>query len=90
MKLARRHKATLSAVFRRPVSGTIRWQDIEALFVALGAEVEEREGSRVAVIFPGEMPAVFHRPHPSSTTSKGAVSAIRQWLERLGYIPWRV
>ena len=89
MSLSRKHNATLQAIFRRPVSGTIRWKDIEALFVALGADIEEREGSRVAVIFPGQMPAVFHRPHPSPMTDKGAVNVIRQWLERLGHAPVR-
>ena len=87
MAINRKHKATLKAVFRRPVSGTIRWADIESLLQALGAEIEEREGSRVAVIFPCQMPAVFHRPHPSPMTDKGAVSVLRQWLTRLGYTP---
>ncbi|WP_260424581.1 MULTISPECIES: type II toxin-antitoxin system HicA family toxin [unclassified Desulfovibrio] len=89
MSLSRKHDATLRALFRRPVSGTIRWKDVEALFVALGADIEERAGSRVAVVFPGHMPAVFHRPHPSPMTDKGAVSTIRQWLERLGHTPGR-
>lgn len=89
MSVKRKHEATLQAIFRRPVSGTIRWKDVEALLVALGADVEEREGSRVAVIFPGQMPAVFHRPHPSPMTEKGAVNALRQWLERMGYAPGR-
>ena len=87
MKLKRKHQATLEAIFRRPTSGTVRWSDIEALFVALGADIEEREGSRMAVVFPGRMPAVFHRPHPSPVTDKGAVAVIRQWLERMGVRP---
>lgn len=87
MSLSRKHAATLAAIFRRPVSGTIRWQDIEALFIALGAEIEERAGSRVAIIFRGSLPAIFHRPHPEPTADKGAVAAIRQWLERLGHTP---
>ena len=86
-KLKRKHQATLKAIFRRPVSGTIRWTDIEFLLRALGAEIEEREGSRIAVIFPGEMPAVFHWPHPSPVADKGAVNALRQWLERRGDTP---
>ncbi len=90
MSLKRKHEATLEAIFRRPVSDTIRWKDIESLFIALGAEVEEREGSRVAVIFPGEMPAIFHRPHPAPTTDKWAMNVIRQWLERMGHIPRRM
>lgn len=78
MNLNRKHAATLQVIFRRPVSGIIRWKDIEALLAALGASIEERAGSRVAVIFPGKMPAVFYRPHPSPMTDKGAMNAVRQ------------
>lgn len=82
----RRHRAILEQVFTRPVSGTIRWNDIEALFLALGAEVSERSGSRVAVFPFGEV-RVFHRPHPSPETDKGAVTDIRKWLESHGVRP---
>ena len=37
-----------------------------------GAEVSEREGSRIGVFLFGEV-RVFHRPHPSPDTDKGAV-----------------
>jgi hypothetical protein len=30
---------------------------------------------------------VFHRPHPSPDTDKGAVAAIRKWLEENGVKP---
>ncbi len=63
------------------MSGNIQWRDIEALFVELGAEVSEREGSRVAVVLFGEV-RVFHRPHPSPSTDKGAVASIRKWLKQ--------
>lgn len=56
------------------------------LFVELGAEISEREGSRVAVILFGEV-RVFHRPHPSPSTDKGAVASIRKWLEQHGVSP---
>jgi hypothetical protein len=82
----RKHQATLEQIFARPVSGTIRWVEIEALFVALGADVSEREGSRVCVVLFGEV-RVFHRPHPSPETDKGAVSSIRKWLESHGVEP---
>jgi len=82
----RRHRATLQQIFARPVSGTIRWSDIEALFVALGAEVSEREGSRVGVFLFEEI-RVFHRPHPKPDTDKGAVAGIRKWLESHGVRP---
>jgi len=37
-------------VFARPVSGSIKWSDIEFLFIALGAEIHEREGSRISIL----------------------------------------
>ncbi len=51
--MKRKHQKTLEAVFARPVSGNVQWRDIEALFVELGAEMSEREGSRVAVFLFG-------------------------------------
>lgn len=84
--MQRRHAKTLEAIFRRPTPGTIKWGDIQALFVELGAEIMEREGSRVAVVLFGEV-QVFHRPHPSPETDKGAVAAIRRWLETHGVKP---
>ena len=47
--MKRKHERTLELIFARPVSGNVRWADIEALFRELGAEIEEREGSRVEV-----------------------------------------
>jgi hypothetical protein len=84
--MKRKQQSTLAQIFARPVSGTIRWSDIEALFVALGAEVSEREGSRVGVFLFGEI-RVFHRPHPTPDTDKGAVASIRKWLESHGVRP---
>ncbi|MBA3040687.1 MAG: type II toxin-antitoxin system HicA family toxin [Alphaproteobacteria bacterium] len=78
--MKRKHRATPEQIFSRPVSGSIRWADIEALFVALGGEVTEREGSRVGVFLFDQI-RVFHRPHPSPVTDKGAVASIRKWLE---------
>ena len=73
--MKRKHRKTLSLIFARPVSGNIKWIDIESLFRALGAQIEEAEGARF------DERRVFHRPHPSPDTDKGAVSSIRRWLE---------
>ncbi len=81
-----KHNKILERIFSRHVSANIKWKDIEALFVSLGAEVIEREGSRVAVILFNEV-RIFHRPHPMPTTDKGAVSSIRKWLEKHGVTP---
>ena len=84
--MRRKHRRTLELIFARPVSANVRWADIEALFRELGAEIEEREGSRFEV-FLFERVRVFHRPHPSPDTDKGAVVAIRKWLEENGVEP---
>ncbi|GGB76732.1 MULTISPECIES: type II toxin-antitoxin system HicA family toxin [Gammaproteobacteria] len=79
----KKHLRTLAAIFARPVSGSIKWSDIEALFIALGADIEEREGSRIGVVLFGEV-QVYHRPHPHKETDKGAVVSVKKWLERNG------
>lgn len=78
--MKKRHLKTLELIFARPVSGSVKWSDIEALFMALDAEITEREGSRISVYLFGEI-RVFHRPHPSPDTDKGAVASIRKWFE---------
>ncbi|HJP39114.1 MAG TPA: type II toxin-antitoxin system HicA family toxin [Gammaproteobacteria bacterium] len=78
--MQRKHQRTLEKIYKRPTSDNIRWKDVESLFKALGADVSERAGSRVAVVLFGEV-RVFHRPHPSPNTDKGAIASIRKWLE---------
>lgn len=84
--MKRTNRRTLELVFARPTSANIKWRSIEALFAELGAEITEREGSRVAVFLFSEV-RVFHRPHPSPNTDKGAVASIRRWLEQHGVEP---
>ncbi len=84
--MKRKHAKTLELIYSRPASGNVRWSDIEALFVELGGQVAEREGSRVLVRLFNDR-RVFHRPHPEPTTDKGAVESIRKWLEENGVRP---
>ena len=84
--MKRKHQRTLGIIFTHPTSANINWEEIEALFGELGAEIIEREGSRVAVVLFGEV-RVFHRPHPSPNTDKGAVASIRKWFEQHGVVP---
>lgn len=84
--MKQKHLKTLNAIFSHPVSANIQWRDIEALFVELGAEISQREGSRVAVVLFDEV-RVFHRPHPDPNTEKGAVASIRKWLKKHGVGP---
>lgn len=84
--MKRKHSKTLALILTRPASGSIKWREIEALFLELGAVISEREGSRIGVKLFGEI-RVFHRPHPSPDTDKGAVESIRKWLENNGVAP---
>ena len=83
--MKRKHKRILDAIFSHPVNANIRWDEIESLLKALGADIEEREGSRIVIIFPDNPPVVFHRPHPSPMADKGAIAYLRNWLDTLGY-----
>lgn len=82
----RKHRKTLEAIFERPERANITWRDIEALFIALGAEISQGSGSRVRVALK-DVRAVFHRPHPRKETNKGAVKSVRRFLEAAGVKP---
>ncbi|PJK14075.1 hexulose-6-phosphate synthase [Lysobacteraceae bacterium NML07-0707] len=84
--MKRKHGKLIAVIFARPVSGNIKWRDIESLLASLGATIEEAEGSRVTIEWGGEV-RIFHRPHPSPDTDKGAVCSVRQWLESNGVTP---
>jgi hypothetical protein len=79
----KRHRRTLEAIFEKPERADIDWRDIEALLIALGAEISEGSGSRVRVALK-DVRAVFHRPHPRKETNKGAVKSVRRFLEAAG------
>ncbi|MCH8293340.1 type II toxin-antitoxin system HicA family toxin [Candidatus Poribacteria bacterium] len=82
----KRHRRTLNAIFAQPISGNIKWRDVETLLRSLGAVISERAGSRVAVQLNNRV-AVFHRPHPSPNMDKGAVRDLRRFLENAGITP---
>ena len=79
----KRQRATLEAVFAKPVPQDIRWAEIESLVRALGGTVQQREGSRVALEVNG-VRAVFHRPHPRPETDRNTVRDVRDFLDRSG------
>ena len=84
--MKRKSQRTLDAIFAHPTSANVKWRDIEGVFRELGAEISEREGSRIAVVLFKEV-RVFHRPHPAPDTDKGAVASIRKWFEQHGVTP---
>ena len=81
-----KHQKTLEAIFERPERANIPWRDVEALLIALGAEITEGNGSRRRIALKG-VRAVFHRPHPHKETDKGAIKSVRRFLEAAGVKP---
>ena len=75
--MRRKHLKTVELLFLHPPSANVKWSDIVGLFKELGAEISEREGSRVGIRLLGER-RVFHRPHPLPDTDRGAVASIRK------------
>ncbi len=81
-----RHRKTLLAIFREPVSGSIVWSDVESLMIAIGCTVVEGSGSRVRFEKDGLL-ALFHRPHPEKEAKRYQVRDARRFLEMLGIVP---
>jgi HicA toxin of bacterial toxin-antitoxin, len=82
----RKQRDTLDRIFARQAPAHLAWRDIESLFRALGATIAEGAGSRVVVSLNG-IRAVFHRPHPSPNTDKGAIGAVRAFPNQAGVRP---
>ena len=81
-----KHRKTLVAVFRDPVSGSIEWTALERLLIEAGAQAIEGRGSRVRFEKDGEV-ETFHRPHPAKEAKRYQVRAARAFLKRIGVTP---
>ena len=83
MKLGKKHQRTLDNIFDSPIRANVKWDDIQKMIIALGAEITEGRGSRVRMYLNG-IRAVFHRPHPQKETDKGALKSMRRYLKETG------
>jgi len=78
-----KQRKILKDIFHNPVKSSILWSDIESLFRACGAYIEEGSGSRVCIML-NDVVAVFHKPHPNKETDKGAIKSVRLFLKNAG------
>jgi hypothetical protein len=78
-----KQRKTLNDIFHDPVKSTVLWSDVESVFKACGAYIEEGSGSRVCILL-NDIVAVFHRPHPQKETDKGALKSVRRFLINAG------
>ena len=81
-----KHRNTLVAIFKDPAPKQLEWKAIEALIIAVGAEVIEERGSRVRFHKDGEI-GTFHRPHPKKEAKPYQVRDARDFLTRIGVTP---
>jgi hypothetical protein len=84
--MSAKHDRTLAAVFEDPVRANILWRDVVAMLKNLGADVTEREGSRVAFTL-GTRTLYLHRPHPGKELRPYMVSNVRDFLVEIGVTP---
>jgi hypothetical protein len=77
--MSHKHARLLDEIFRDPVSGNIRWRDVESLLHHLGAEVIASRGSGLHVILNG-VEGVVHRPHHGGSCSKQEIRHLREYL----------
>ncbi len=86
VKLSSRHRRTVARIYEEPTRSDLPFRDWDALIRALGAEVVERSGSRVAFIL-GERIGHFHRPHPRPDARQAAVRQMCEFLREAGIEP---
>ncbi len=81
--MSSKHERTLAAIFTEPVSGNIRWRDVESLLNWLGAQVQPGHGARFRVML-NNIEGTLHRPHRSSSASKQDIRHLREFLQAAG------
>ena len=79
----RKNRKTLDLIFGTPVPAGLKWQRIEDLLFALGAQAIEGRGSRVRFELNGVV-ATFHRPHPHKEAKPYQVRDARKFFEQAG------
>ena len=79
-------RKTLEKVLTDPVNGNIQWTRIESMLRAAGCRVIEGAGSSVTFEFSGRK-MTLHRPHPGKEALRYRVSAVREFIERMGVKP---
>lgn len=81
-----KQRKTLTSIFASPTLKNVVWADIESLLLAIGCELIEGSGSRIAFTR-GGLKADFHRPHPGKEAKPYQVRDARDFLIKLGIEP---
>ena len=76
----------LHLLFAHPISGNISLKQVESVFQELGAEIEERQHSKIAVKLNGHTVAFHHAKH---NLPKQEVQQIKKCIADCGIDPTR-
>lgn len=79
-----RHRKVLHALFAHPISANIDFREVEHVLKELGAEIDNKSGSRIGVTLKGHT-AAFH--HASHALPKEEVMQLKKFLEKCGIKP---
>jgi hypothetical protein len=79
-----RHRKVLAALFAHPISANIDFKDVEHVLQELGAEIDNKSGSRIGVSLKGHTVAFHHGNH---SLNKDEVVQVRKFLETCGITP---
>jgi hypothetical protein len=72
-------------IYEKIISGPlkpIKWQDVEALFEALGATQRKSDGSS-RTFYINDRPLTIHKPHPENETLKFLKGMVRHENNRI-------
>lgn len=76
-----KHQKILSEFWAHPIPGNIAYKDTLTVLSELGATIEERSGSKVAVNLNGQTLFLHHADH---SLGKDTVAQVRKFLESAG------
>lgn len=79
-----RHRKVVHAIFAHPVPANLDFKEVQSTLKELGAEIEDRNGSRIAVSLKGHT-VLFH--HAQHSVPKDEVVQIRRFLTDCGIDP---
>lgn len=81
-----RHRKTLAAIFKDPVSRTIVWKDVENLLVGLCSTLTHAQGSRLTFSYNTHI-LNMHKPHPQKEAKAYQIREVREFLTLTGHAP---
>lgn len=79
-----RHRKVVHAIFAHPIPANLDFKEVQSALKELGAEIEDRNGSRIAVSLKGHT-VLFH--HAQHSLPKDEVVQVRRFLTDCGIDP---